>query len=63
MWHLETITGSKKEVLYNKLKDEWFSEFGIDSLSEERFDNKGEYRKYLEIKKLTFKEYENKSMG
>lgn len=63
LWHLETITGSKKEVLYNKLKDEWFSEFGIDSLSEERFYNKGEYRKYLEIKKLTFKEYENKSMG
>ncbi|MFR5028213.1 MAG: hypothetical protein ACLTDF_05065 [Coprococcus sp.] len=34
---------SKKEVLFNKLKEEWFEEFGIKSLSEECFYNKTEY--------------------
>lgn len=58
LWHLETITGPKKEVLFNKLKEEWFEEFGIKSLSEECFYNKTEYGKYKVIMDKTFEEYE-----
>ena len=42
LWHLDTITGPKKEVLYNKLKKEWFAEFGIASLPAEKFYDKKE---------------------
>ena len=58
LWHLETITGPKKKVLFNKLKEEWFEEFGIKSLSEECFYNKTEYGKYKVIMDKTFEEYE-----
>ena len=55
--HLDTITGAKKEVLFNKLKNEWFAEFGIDSLPAERFYDKKEYAKYLKIKSNEFNAY------
>ena len=57
LWHLETIVGSKKEVLFNKLKDEWFEEFGINGLPEKCFYNKTEYGKYKVIMNKTFQEY------
>ena len=57
LWHLDTITGAKKEVLFNKLKNEWFAEFGIDSLPAERFYDKKEYAKYLKIKSNEFNAY------
>ena len=57
LWHLETITGPKKEVLFNKLKDEWFEEFGINGLPEKCFYNKTEYGKYKVIMNKTFQEY------
>ena len=57
LWNLDTITGPKKELLYNKLKNEWFADFGIDSLSEEKFYDKKEYAKYLKIKSGEFSDY------
>ena len=57
LWHLETIVGPKKEVLFNKLKDEWFEEFGINGLPEKCFYNKTEYGKYKVIMNKTFQEY------
>ena len=44
--------------MFNKLKEEWFEEFGIKSLSEECFYNKTEYGKYKVIMDKTFEEYE-----
>ena len=57
LWNLDTITGPNKERLYNKLKNEWFAEFGIDSLPAERFYDKKEYAKYLKIKSGDFNAY------
>ena len=58
---LKVITESKEiwdgEEIYNKLKNEWFSEFGIDSLPAERFYDKKEYAKYLKIKSGDFNAY------
>lgn len=60
LWHLDTITGPKKEVLYNKLKDEWFEEFGIKGLDESSFYYKKEYGKYKAVMHQSFAQY-NKS--
>lgn len=49
LWHLNTITGEKKELLYEKLKTEWFEEFGISGKPEEYFYNKKEYAQYQTI--------------
>lgn len=57
LWHLETITGSKKEVLFYKLKNEWFKEFGVEGREEKYFYNKQEYKKYLNIVGCEFEEY------
>ena len=51
LWHLDTITGEKKTVLYRALKEEWFKEFGIEGKPEAYFYNKTEYKKYLQIVK------------
>ena len=48
--------GSEKRS-FNKLKNEWFAEFGIDSLPAERFYDKKEYAKYLKIKSNEFNAY------
>lgn len=57
LWHLDTITGAKKEVLFNKLKEEWFEEFGIVGKDADYFYNKKEYAKYEKIMNHTFEEY------
>ncbi len=49
LWNLNTISGSKKDELLNKLKEEWFEEFGITGKPESYFYNKSEYSQYLEI--------------
>lgn len=59
LWHLDTITGPKKEVLFNALKNEWFEEFGVNSLDESYFYNKKEYEKYKKVMGSTFDEYDN----
>jgi len=49
LWNLNTINGSKKDDLLNKLKEEWFEEFGITGKPESYFYNKSEYSQYCEI--------------
>ncbi|MCU6762674.1 Chondroitin polymerase [uncultured Roseburia sp.] len=57
LWNLETLNGAKKEVLYNQLKNEWFSDLEISGKPEEYFYNKKEFEKYKKINELDFKEY------
>ncbi len=46
LWQLNTITGPAYELLYNRLKEEWFSRLGIGNRSVEYFFNPGWYRQY-----------------
>ena len=55
LWQVNTITGPKKEVLFNKLKNEWFSELGVTDKDESYFYNKKEYAQYREIMEHDFK--------
>lgn len=57
LWNLDTITGDKKEVLYSKLKREWFHELGVTGKKVEYFYNKIEYRKYKTIMNHSMKTY------
>lgn len=57
LWHVTTITGEKKKVLFDKLKEEWFAEFGIAGKPESYFYNKSEYKKYQEIQSKSFEKW------
>ena len=57
LWNLRTINGEKKEVLFNKLKNEWFKEFEIAGKPESYFYLKGEYRNYKRIMNTEFSKY------
>ena len=57
LWNLDTITGEKKELLFNTLKENWFTDLKITEHSENYFYNKNEYRKYLNIMKNNFENY------
>lgn len=56
LWNINTLTGPKKEVLFDKLKNEWFAEMGISDKSADYFYNKKEYKNYEEIRDKSFKE-------
>lgn len=56
LWNLDTITGEKKETLFDKLKGEWFEALGIRGRKEEYFYNKKEYGHYREIMGRSFQE-------
>ena len=49
LWNLDTITGSKKEILFLKLKEEWFADLGIEGKERGYFYNKSEYDHYIDI--------------
>ncbi len=49
LWNLNTITGAKKETLFERLKEEWFEALGICGKEEGYFYNKKEYEEFLEI--------------
>lgn len=57
LWNLETLQGEKKELLYKKLKYNWFDELGISGHQESWFYNKKEYRKYRGVQKCGFRKY------
>ncbi|NBH82433.1 glycosyltransferase [bacterium C-53] len=57
IWHLDTLTMPAFQTLYDKLKNEYFSELGISSKNKEYFWDKGEYQKYKQIKMMSFEEY------
>ena len=50
LWHLDTIQGEKREVLFTALKDKWFKDLGVEGRPEEYFYIKHEYQKYQKIK-------------
>lgn len=51
LWNLNTLAEPTKSLLKEKLKQEWFSNLGVEEKQEEYFYNKGEYRDYLELVK------------
>lgn len=57
LWNLDTIGGDQKEVLYSRLKSEWFETLGICGKKAGYFYNKNEYRKYQTIMKKPMKVY------
>lgn len=62
LWNLNTIQGPKKEVLYNKLKKEWFKELEISGKSSDFFYNKSEYQTFVKIEKKEYKKFKNGSL-
>lgn len=57
LWNFETITGPKKEELYNKLRNEWFEELGVSDKAEDYFYDKKEYKKLMKIKSKAYDRY------
>ena len=51
LWNLETISGNSFCFMYNKLKNEWFKEFGITKYNKRYFYNKNIYNKLKYILK------------
>ena len=49
LWNLNTINGPSREILYNKLREEYFDEFCVTKYPEDYFYNKSEHSQYLEI--------------
>lgn len=63
LWNLNTLTGSKKEVLFNKLKNSWFHDLGITNKEPDYFYNKKEYDKFIDIISHGFEDvYPEKSL-
>ncbi len=58
LWNLNTINGPRKEDLFNRLKDEWFAEFGISGRPESYFYNRSEYRQYCAVTGKNFGAWE-----
>lgn len=56
LWNLDTLTGAKKEVLFDKLKKEWFAALGIANKPKEYFYNKKEFAKFEKIMNQSFQE-------
>ena len=54
LWHVNTLTGEKKKVLFEKLKREWFAALGIADKPERYFYNQKEYGEYLQIRDRDF---------
>lgn len=61
LWQLNTIDSLAGKLVYNKLKDEWFATFEIDTLSKNEFYRLKEYKQYNKIKSLPYEKYNNKS--
>ncbi len=57
LWQLNTIKGDSYFKLYNKLRDEWFSEFGIADHNRFYFYDLDEYDQYLDIVENTAEDY------
>lgn len=57
LWNVETIQGAKRQILYDKLKTEWFLELGIDGKPAKYFYNKAEYKKYCRMQECSCEAY------
>lgn len=49
LWNLNTLTGPKKELLFNKLKNDWFRDLGITDKEPAYFYNEEEYEALADI--------------
>ncbi len=49
LWNLNTVSKTVYDDMLNKLKNEWFTEFGITGKPESYFYNKKEYNQYMEL--------------
>ena len=61
LWHLDTIQGEKREVLFTALKDKWFKDLGVEGRPEEYFYIKHEYDCFRKIKKGEMPEIDKKN--
>jgi glycosyltransferase involved in cell wall biosynthesis len=52
LWQLNTITGPAYDLLYGRLKEEWFNQLGIGGRTEGYFFKPGWYRQYERIMSL-----------
>ena len=57
LWQLNTIRGPAYELLYNRLREEWFDRLGISSRLEGFFYNPGWYRQYERIMRYNSKTF------
>lgn len=57
LWNLGSLQGEAREKLYNKLKTDWLTEFGLTGRDERYFDSKGDYEKLRNIQTLPFVEF------
>ena len=62
LWNLSTLGGEARTELYNKLREEWFEEFGINAHADDAsyFFDKGEYLQYRDIMACTAEEWETR---
>ena len=58
LWNVNTLRGKTFPLLYNKLKEEWFADYGVSNQSEEFWYIPYEYYNYLKIKELDADEYQ-----
>lgn len=49
LWNLNTVSKTVYDDMLNKLKKEWFAEFGITGKQESYFYNKKEYNQYMKL--------------
>lgn len=56
LWNIDTLTGPKKEVLFEKLKNQWFEEMGVTGKERSYFYNKKEYDSFTNLISHDFSE-------
>lgn len=49
LWHLRTLAEPTHDMLYNKLKDEWWKDLGIEGKDRAYFYNKKEFDEYEKL--------------
>jgi len=49
LWNLNTLAEPTKELLYNKLREEWFENLGLLNYNEDYYYNKYEYHQYRNV--------------
>lgn len=54
LWHLNTLPISSAEIIYNNLKNSWFTQFEIDKLHQTQIYRLNEFKEYEKIIALSF---------
>ncbi len=57
LWNLDTLAEPTYTLLYNKLREEWFEEFGVTAHDADYFYNRHEYLRYRKIMEYTADEH------